>query len=184
MTQRGVARGEAPRESLEQRVTVEGDRDPGALVEGRLEGEGHDHLADAARELLDASGAPGPELRADDEQHGNAERARLAGEHPVEIREIDAHEHVGALVSHPTQQAAVDADQRHEPRDHRREADDREIVRLAAGAQARALEMLASDAERLGARLELADLLEDARAVDVRARLAHDHHQLRRAPGG
>ena len=175
--------GKATREAFQQRMSVEGDRHARALVEGDLEGERHDHLADPAGDLVDAPGPPGPELRADVEEHGDPPRARLGSEHQVEIGQVDAHEHVGRLVAQQPQESAVEADHGEQPPEHRGEADDRELVRLAVEAQAGPTQLLAADAEGLRAGIERPELLEDARAIDVRARLADDHHHPRAAAG-
>ena len=116
---------------------------------------------------------------------GNAERARLRGEHQIEIREIDAHEHVGALAAAA---GAADAGR----------GGSRAASRPSTAVKPTIASSCASPQVRSPARcscsppmpkacvrgLELPELLEDARAIDVRARLADDHHQLRAASGG
>src|SRR5581483_11118294 len=56
-----------------------------------LKREDHDHLANIFFDLLDPSGAPGPDLRAHEIEDRNAEPMQFASKAQVEVREVDEH---------------------------------------------------------------------------------------------
>src|SRR5437868_8154064 len=62
---------------------------PMPAVKLLLKGKDHDHLADIFFDLLYASGAPGPYLRADEIEDRNAQAMQFARQAQVEVREID-----------------------------------------------------------------------------------------------
>src|SRR2546430_11028040 len=59
-----------------------------------LKRKDHDHLADIFFDLLYASGAPGPYLRADEVESGNAQAMQFARQAQVEIGEVDEYSRV------------------------------------------------------------------------------------------
>ena len=162
---------------------MERDGHPGVVVKGCLEREDDDH-----RERREAIFPTRPVRQAQNcglmTNNTGTERARLRREHQVEIREIDAHEDIGRLFRRKRTQTEINTDHRENGGQHGREADDRELVRVRRGAQPRALQLLAADAEGLAARRSSQICSSNLRAIDIRARLADDHHQLQAACGG
>src|SRR5579859_7495194 len=77
------------RRRIGQRMSNIADFDAVLAVELLLEREDHDHLADIFLDLLDAAGTPGPYLRADEVENGNAQAVQLARQTQVEVREIE-----------------------------------------------------------------------------------------------
>src|SRR5258708_567623 len=71
------------------------DLDSVPPVELLLEREDHDHLADVLPDLLYPSGAPRPDLRADEIKNRNAQPIEIARQPQVEVREVDEHGGVG-----------------------------------------------------------------------------------------
>src|ERR1051326_3464768 len=108
-----------------------------AAIKLLLKGKDHDHLADIFLDLLHASGAPGPYLRADKVEHRNAPPMQLACQPQVEVREVDQDGGVGLALrsfGHQMLEAAADVRQVF---DHFNQPDDGDIFRidqqLAAG---------------------------------------------------
>src|SRR5258707_13157868 len=65
------------------------DLDAVPAVKLLLKGKDHDHLANVFLDLLYAAGTPGPDLRADEIEHGNAQAMQLSRQSQVEVREVD-----------------------------------------------------------------------------------------------
>src|ERR1044071_10316796 len=77
------------RRRVGQRMADIADFDAVARIEFLLERDDHDHLANIFFDLLYAAGAPGPYLRADKIEDGNAQAMQLARQAQVEVREVD-----------------------------------------------------------------------------------------------
>ena len=71
------------RELFGERVSMAGDRDAGALPDGRLEGEEDHELRDPLREASDAPRAPGPDLGCREEERRHPSRAGLEREQRI-----------------------------------------------------------------------------------------------------
>ena len=63
--------------------------DAALAIELLFEGEDDEHAVDVALDELDAVLLPGPELRADEEDDGNAEAVEFLGELEVDVGEVD-----------------------------------------------------------------------------------------------
>ena len=70
--------------------------DAAGAVEGLLEGKDDEHAADEFPDEVDAVLLPGPELRADEVDDGNAEAVEFPGEAEVDVGEVDEDGEVGA----------------------------------------------------------------------------------------
>src|SRR5437016_3142124 len=66
----------------------------------------HQHLAHVFFDLLHATRAPGPELRADVVNHRNAAPIKLFGQPKVEVREVNQHRGVGPATVYRTKDLA------------------------------------------------------------------------------
>src|SRR5271157_4829298 len=76
-----------------------------------LEREDHQHPADVVPHLLDSPLLPGPELRTDVVNDGNAALVKFAGEPQIEIGEVDEHRRIGPAplrLAHHLAKAAID----------------------------------------------------------------------------
>src|SRR5579872_385584 len=83
-------------------------------IEGLLKGEDNQHAVDVALHELDAVFLPCPELRADEEEHGDSEPMELCGELEVNVGEIDEDGERGSANPHGMLEASkftVDAGQ-------------------------------------------------------------------------
>ena len=90
------------------------DLDAVVAIERLLEGEDDEHLGDVFLHEFDAVLLPCPELRADEEDDGDAEAVELFGELEVDVREIDEDGEVGPVLADGGFEAAefaVDAGQ-------------------------------------------------------------------------
>ena len=67
-------------------------------VELLFKGEDDQHAVDIFLDELDAVLLPGPELRADEEDDGNAEAVQLLGELEVDVGEVDEDGDVGTAL--------------------------------------------------------------------------------------
>ena len=76
-------------------------------VEGGFEGEDDHHAGDALLHPAEAAALPGPELRADEVEDGDAEFFQLAGEAEVDVGEVDEDGDVGAVFFDGGDEAAV-----------------------------------------------------------------------------
>src|SRR5256885_2164699 len=73
---------------IRQRMANITDFDAVLRVKLLFEGEDHDHLADIFPDLLRASGAPGPYLRADKVEHRNSQAVQLACQTQIKVGEV------------------------------------------------------------------------------------------------
>ena len=81
--------------------------DSAGAVEGGFEGEDDHHAGDALLHTAEAVALPGPELRADEVEDGDAEFFQLAGEAEVDVGEVDEDGDVGAVFFDGGDEAAV-----------------------------------------------------------------------------
>jgi hypothetical protein len=81
--------------------------DAPGTVEGLLEGEDDEHLVDALLDPAEAAALPGPELRRDQPDDGDAGAAKMFGEAEVDVGEVDEDGDVGAVAAEGADEAAV-----------------------------------------------------------------------------
>ena len=63
--------------------------DAAVAVEGLFEGEDDEHFADALLHPAEAAALPGPELRGDEPDDGDAGGVEVSGEAEVDVGEVD-----------------------------------------------------------------------------------------------
>jgi hypothetical protein len=81
--------------------------DTALAVEGLLEGEDDEHLGDALLDPAKPAALPGPELRRDKPNDGDAGAIKVTGEAEVHVREVDEDGDGGALATDGAGEAAV-----------------------------------------------------------------------------
>src|SRR5579875_725016 len=81
--------------------------DLAVLVKRGLEGKDDHHARDALLHPAKPLWLPRPELRADEVDDRNVERAKLVGEAEVDVREVDEDGGVGAALSDAGDETAI-----------------------------------------------------------------------------
>src|SRR5271157_743813 len=125
-----------------------------------LEREDHQHPADVLTHAFNASLLPGPELRTDVVNDGNAALVKFAGEPQIEIWEVDEHRRIGPAplrLAHHLAKAAIDG---WNVLDDLDDADFGDLASVRQQLAAGRAHLLAADAEEidLSIRLPLGDL--------------------------
>ncbi len=138
------------RRQLGQRVPDKLCGDATIAVELLFEREDDEHLVDVFPDEADAVFLPGPELRADEKDHGNAEAVELLGELEVNIREVDEDGNIGPALANGALEAAEFAVDAGQMADHLGDAHDCHIFRSNHDLQTHASHALAAHAEESG----------------------------------
>src|SRR5882724_3849663 len=143
------------------------DLDAVPAVKLLLKGKDHDHLADIFLDLLHASGAPGPDLRADKVKNWNAQAVQSAGQAQVEVGEVDQDGCVrlaARCFGYQTLEAAADSRQ---VRDYLYQADHSNLIGVDQQFAAGSMHLLAAHSEEGRARRGLAQGVDQLCAVSI-----------------
>ena len=84
---------------LGQRMADKLGVDAALAVKRLLKGKDDQHAVDVPLHQLDAVFLPGPELRADEVDDGNAEAVELLGEPEMDVGKVDEHGDAGAALA-------------------------------------------------------------------------------------
>ena len=87
--------GDGRQRQLRQRMAHKLRLHAAGAIERLLEGEDDQHFADVFPHQLDAVLLPGPQLRAHEKDHGNAQAMELLGQPEVNFGKVDEHGHAG-----------------------------------------------------------------------------------------
>ena len=120
-----------------ERMTDEGDRNPGRLVERRLERKQREHPMHRTPDPVHTLAAPRPDRRTDEMQAAHAGALQSCLEAEVEVRGVDSDEQRHALGDETPVERAAKRDELRQPRQHFDESAHgkrfERIPRLAAG---------------------------------------------------
>ena len=167
---------------VKERVPDPLDRDARALVDLFLEREDDEHAIGNPLHRLHPPRPPGPQLRTDVVDDGNAELAQRVREAEIEIGIVDGDEHIGLQRRRVGDHPAVDAVRARQHARDFQEAGHRQPFEVRHQARARAPELLAAEAGDHGRGIDLEDLAREGAGVHVAGRLAagdHDAHGCR-----
>ena len=81
--------------------------DAALAVEGLLEGKDDQHLRDTLLDPAEAASLPGPELRRDQPDDGDARALEVAGEAEVDVRKVDEDGDGGLVAANGADQLAI-----------------------------------------------------------------------------
>ncbi len=143
----------AGRGQIDQRMPHPFHRHASLLVDRRLEGKDDEDPIGNPLHRLHPPGAPGPQLRTDVVDDGNAERPDGGGQPEVEVGEVDGHEDIGTPDAGGVDEPAV---HRVRPRQHLQrlgQAGDGEAAIVADEIAAGLPEAFAPEAEQLDRRI-------------------------------
>ena len=163
----------------------EGHRHAGVAVERLLEGEDHEHVRDALADRAHPPAAPGPHLRRDVVDDGDAPARELPGEAQVEVGVVHEDGDGRRLAVDLVEDAPEDPPQPAQVAQHLEEAHHGEVADVGEEARALGLQAVAAEAEDLhGTRLtaEVADEL--ARVEVARGLATGDEHPPVRGRSG
>ena len=154
----------------------EGDRDPGLLVEGDLEGEEDRHHVDHAPDPGDAPASPGPHLRGDEVEDLHPLALGELGEPQVEVWVVDQDQQVGGGVAELLLEDVETFDDDREMGDHLDESHDSHDVGVHEGLDPRPSHAVPAHAEKAGFGGQGAYFIRDARTVHLAGSLTGDDH--------
>ncbi len=165
-----------------QRMPDELHLDPVPPVELALKRKDDQHLAHVALHQLDASFAPGPELRADVVNHRNTAAMQLPRQAEIELREIDQHGHVGTPPVDLGQQMTELAIDARQVRRHFGQPQHRNVPGVDHGLATGGAQTLPAQPEALDpcGRCQLAQSRQQRRAVHVAGGFAGGDHEPHR----
>ena len=168
-----------PRE-IDQRMTHEGDGDSRLAVERLLEGEDHDHVRDALADRLHPPAAPGPDLRGDVVDDGDAAPLQLAREPEVEVGVVHEDRGGGRVAVHLREHRAEHPSQAPQVTEHLEQAHHRQVADVGEEAAALGPEPVAAEAEHLEGAEPGPQVTDEIPRVEVPRGLTAGHEQ----PGG
>mmetsp|Transcript_5757 Transcript_5757/g.14034 ORF Transcript_5757/g.14034 Transcript_5757/m.14034 type:complete len:458 (-) Transcript_5757:1291-2664(-) len=175
----GLAR-RLQRDGIGERVADKGGVDAGSLQDLGLEGEEAEHMVGRGLDLDDALRPPGPDRRAD-EVHGlDAALAQPVLQAEVEVRCIDADEHIGPPGQQPVAQLLADRQQLAQVQQRVDIAKDRQLAVRPPALEALGDHLRAADALRGHARPARAQALQQQAGQQVAAGLAGHHAEAGR----
>src|SRR5258708_6265590 len=138
-----------------------------AAVELAFEREDHDHFADVSLDLLHASWAPGPNLRADEIENRNSKPVELARQAQIEVREVDQDGSVGPAPCRLFDQAMELLSNMRQVRDHLDQPDHCHFFGVDQQLAAGGAHFFSAHAEEPGSRRKLRKRVDELRAVGV-----------------
>ncbi len=138
---------DSERNRIRERMTDELRRDAVLGIELRLERQHAEHEIDGVADRLHATLAPGPDLRAHVLHRRNPGVLQALGERQVEVRRVDADEHVCGQRLGPFAELAADAQQARQMRQHLGQPHDRQLFSTEPGLAARRDHLRPGDAD-------------------------------------
>lgn len=142
-------------------------RYPVIFIELRLERQQRQHQVHGAGDADNTLLAPGPDRRADIVHTGDAGLATALFHTKVEIRGVDADDHVRRCGEQVVHQAGADGEQLPQPPEHFHKAHDRQALHGDQGMKAFGDHFLPTDADKTGVRITFAKGADQAGAKDV-----------------
>ena len=165
----------------------EGDARAGGRVDFGLERQHHGEPIGALDDASHAAAPPGPDLRRDVVEHGDAGALGGAGERQVELGEVDKDDQVGALATQRRFELAQYAEGFPYGGSQFGEAEAGDVLGAGERAHARCAHPLAGDAEQIASGVARENLRGEVGAVKIARGLAGDDHHApaaRRRRGG
>ena len=119
-------------------------------IERLLEGKDHQHLVDVLPHQFDAVLLPGPQLRADEVDHRNAQPVQLPGQPEVNLGKINEHGHAGPPIANGLLQPRILAPDTRQMANHFGQPHDRHVFRADDALDPGSGHALAAHAEEAG----------------------------------
>ena len=151
-------------------------------VEIFLERKDHEHLIDVAGYLLDASAAPGPQLRRDVVDDADSQCLAAPGQAQIEIGIVHEHHRVGALAPDRLYQLLEDPSEGWQMPEHVEQPDDSHLPGVMQHAHSLPRQQIPSDAERFQMGVEAFQMANHFGGVQIAGGLAGDDGQLHGRP--
>ncbi len=162
-------------------------REPAGVVPGRLEGKAAQNEVDVLLDLLDAPAGPGPDLRGDEINDGDAACLGAPGNPPVQPRVIDEHHGVRSLVAKIAIGLEDQPDEREEIEENVEEPHHGQVDQRIKQGRAGLLHVRSAESSELGVGKELAERANQVGGMKIAAGLTgrnEDSHGINRFLAG
>src|SRR5258708_17002663 len=143
-----------------------------------LERKNHDHLANVLLDLLYTPGSPGPYLRTDKVEDRNSKPMKLARQTKIELREINEDCSIRSARLGLRNKTVKPREDSWQMRDHFRQSNDSNFLRVNQQLAAVGAHLLAAHAEERGPRRKLTQGVNELRAVGVARSLSRREQKI------